>query len=569
LHRTLQSVTQYGRFERGLRSTARSPQADRRDKTPAFGLRRVTASRRIARSEVPIIMALVATRLARAISIFLMLGLAAPLAAAQPDAGARLALVIGNGTYGASDKPSSVPIKNAQSLADELRRAGFGVELHENLDRGAITRAAHDFSKKITRGDTVLFFFSGYGIQAKGSTWLVPVDADIWTEQDVAVRSVSLGEITRAFEDAGAGTLIVILDASRRNPFERRFRTLSMGLGPIALPKSSLLISAAGEGEVADDGDGETSLFVGELLKEMRAPDLTVQEIFGRTRVGITRATNGAQRPFVLSSVAEDIPFGERKAASAHGKPVSAAPTESLPSGARGPGQIFRDCDRCPDLVVVGPGEFTMGSDAFETERPAHRALIDKPFAIGRSEVTVAQWDACVADGGCPERPSDQQRGQPELPAGALSWHDARAYAEWLTRLTGHTYRLPSETEWEYAARGGTASAFWWGDDPRAGSANCRGCSNDGGGRPLPTGSTRPNPFGLLDSAGNLAEWVADCWTESYRAAPRDPASCKQRIVRGGSFDAGPRFARSSSRFPQDPDLRYYANGVRMLRELP
>jgi len=514
------------------------------------------------------------------VAAFLAFGVIAPAgpaaAGTEPSfTGAKLALLIGNGNYRAADTPMSLPGRNAQSLAGELRHAGFSVDLTENLGKDALHRAVRGFAERIARGDCALFFFSGYAIQVEGSTYLVPIDADIWTEKDVARQSIGLAEITGAFADAGATVELVILDASRRNPFERRFRTLSSGLGPTSLPEGSLLISAAGVGEIADDGDGETGIFISELLKEMRAPDLTVQQVFGRTRIGVERATNGRQRPLVLSTLGQEVYLGPRK-----GSPVPApadpepSPAVGMPAGEPTPGLVFRDCDRCPDLVVIGPGAFAMGSDDFDTEKPVHRVVIAKPFAMGRSEVTIAQWDACVADGGCSRRPSGQGRGGPtSLPVGELSWRDSLAYVEWLSRVSGNAYRLPTEAEWEYAARGGTAAAFWWGADAGAGLANCRGCGGDAGRRAMAVGSFRPNPFGLVDTAGNVAEWVADCWTESYGdssndAGMRAAGACKQRIVRGGSFESGPRYIRPASRFPYDPDLRYDANGLRVLREL-
>ncbi len=524
-----------------------------------------------------LVTAFVGSRLVAAAFTLMAIGVAAPVAAqpSQPVAAARLALLIANTDYSAPDTHASLPGKAARSLADELRHEGFSVDLRENLGRDAMRRAVLDLAARVGRGDSVLFFFSGYGIQVAQSTFLVPVDADIWTEKDVAARSLSLGEILGAFDDAGAKVKLVILDASRRNPFERRFRTLSMGLRPTALPEASLLISAAGEGEVVDDSDGETSIFISELLKEMRAPDLTAQDIIARTKLGVARATNGRQRPFVLSTLADNVTLGlSRGAPGAETRAKGPAPSVGKPTGEPSPGQVFRDCDRCPDVVVIGPGEFSMGSDDFETEKPVHRAVVAKHFALGRTEVTLAQWDACVADGGCSSRPSDQGRGRTDLPVGEVSWRDAVAYVDWLTRASGQAYRLPTEAEWEYAARAGSTTAFWWGGDPGAGLANCRGCGGDGGRQTLAVGSYPANPFGLVDTAGNVAEWVEDCWTDSYRAAPagavtRATGACKQRILRGGSFDAGPRYVRSSSRFPYDPDLRYYLNGIRVLRELP
>jgi formylglycine-generating enzyme required for sulfatase activity len=214
-----------------------------------------------------------------------------------------------------------------------------------------------------------------------------------------------------------------------------------------------------------------------------------------------------------------------------------------------------------------------MGSNDFELEKPIHHVTIAKPFAMGRGEVTFQEWDACVAGGGCFHRPDDRGRGR-HLPVTDVSWLDAGNYIAWLSRTTGQKYRLPSEAEWEYAARGGTITTFWWGKDARAGLANCRECGGDGGRQTSPAGTYAANGFGLYDTAGNVAEWVEDCWIDSYRGAPRDASArvvpqCRQRVLRGGSFDNGGRYVRSASRFLYDMDVRYYANGFRVLREIP
>lgn len=507
----------------------------------------------------------------------------------EPAAGAPPALLIANSAYGAAEAASSLPAENANALAEELRHAGFAAEVRENLGKTAMQRAIEDFTEKIKPGEPALFFFSGYGIQAKGSTYLIPVDADIWTEADVRARGIRVADVTDAMEAARAKPKLIVLDASRRNPFERRFRSLSAGLGAMALPAGSLLISSADLGKVIDESEGDSSIFIGELLKEMRAPDLTADEVFNRTRIGVSRATNGAQRPFVSSSLGEDFFFGPHPGvpSSEPGAPAQAQASArkskqqqdpraviGLPAGELTPGTIFRDCADCPDLVVVPAGEFNMGSEDFDTEKPIHPVLVEQPFAVGRTEVTFAQWDACVAAGGCRFRPDDHGRGRTNLPVSEVSWNDARAYVDWLARKTGHGYRLLSEAEWEYVARAGTATPFWWGADARAGYANCRGCGGSGGRRTLPVGSYQANAFGLSDTAGNVAEWVEDCWTDSYAGASGEPgaepaASCKRRVLRGGSFDAGARYARSASRFLHDADKRYYLNGFRVMRDLP
>ncbi|SFK78190.1 SUMF1/EgtB/PvdO family nonheme iron enzyme [Methylocapsa palsarum] len=502
----------------------------------------------------------------------------------SPDSGPRLALVIGNSAYAAAGAPLATPIKNARMIAEELRHDGFSVDLRENLGEEAMRNAIASLSAKIKPAATALFFFSGYGVAVKGRSYLIPVDAEIWNEADVETRGVGVEQILGGMESAGAKVEILVLDASRRNPFERRFRTFSSGLGGLAGPPGSLIIAAAETGKVIKDPEGDGGVFIGELVKEMRTPGLSAEDVFRQTRIGVLRATRNEQAPYVWSSLKADFSFDapngkSAKAGQATGmiSPQRAEVPVGPPPDDLKPGSVFRDCAACPEVVIAPAGEFNMGSEEFGAEQPVHLVVIPKPFAIGREEVTYAQWDACVDDGGCGGwRPDDHGRDrtnlQTNLPVSEVSWTDARAYLEWLSGKSGRAYRLPSEAEWEYAARAGSATAYWWGDATGTGHANCRGCGGDG--RVSPVDSYQPNGFGLYDVAGNVAEWVEDCWNDSYADAPRDGAayetgSCKQRVVRGGSFDTGPRYVRSASRFLTEAGLRYYTNGFRVVRDLP
>jgi formylglycine-generating enzyme required for sulfatase activity len=233
----------------------------------------------------------------------------------------------------------------------------------------------------------------------------------------------------------------------------------------------------------------------------------------------------------------------------------------------------IRDCWQCPELILIPSGSFAMGtagSSAFE--RPGHHVSILKPFYLGHREVTFEEWDACVAEGGCPYRPDDRGQGRGLRPVTDVDWEDAQAYARRLSRKTGHAYRLPTESAWEYAARAGTTTAYPWGQGVDIDRANCLGCNP----RPLndtvDTGGFPPNGFGLFDMAGNAAEWVEDCWNDSYRGAPTDGSAfvkpqCQQRVLRGGSFNNDSSYLRSAARFRYDHDVRYYANGFRVVRE--
>jgi formylglycine-generating enzyme required for sulfatase activity len=251
----------------------------------------------------------------------------------------------------------------------------------------------------------------------------------------------------------------------------------------------------------------------------------------------------------------------------------SVAAQSQAPTAIPEPGEIFRDCPDCSEMVVVPAGEFSMGSTETVYERPEHKVKIATPFAIGRREVTFEEWDACFAAAGCKHRPDDQGWGRGNRPVIDVSWDDAKAFVTWLSQKTGKKYRLPSEAEWEYAARAGTNSSFWWGRTAGNGYANCDDCVTPPLRTTLLTGSFRPNGFGLFDVAGNAAEWVEDCWNDSYRGAPQNSTAwttgqCRQRVLRGGSFASKANMVRSAARFRYDQDVRYYANGFRVARDL-
>jgi formylglycine-generating enzyme required for sulfatase activity len=254
--------------------------------------------------------------------------------------------------------------------------------------------------------------------------------------------------------------------------------------------------------------------------------------------------------------------------------PAKPAPEAVAPPGAK-PSlpSLVRDCEQCPQLALIPPGVFSMGSkEMFPFEGPVHQVNIRKPFYIGRREVTVDEWNACVAGGGCAYSPPRQSGTGGSLPVTNVDWEDTQQYVAWLKEKTGKVYRLPSESEWEYAARAGTQTAYPWGDKLEANRANCSGCNDPKTGGVVPTGTYAANGFGLYDMTGNAAEWVEDCWSDSYKSAPTDGSAwtkpqCQERVLRGGSFNNDPRYLRSASRFKYDFDVRYYTNGFRVARE--
>ena len=225
------------------------------------------------------------------------------------------------------------------------------------------------------------------------------------------------------------------------------------------------------------------------------------------------------------------------------------------------PGDSFRECTTdCPEMVVLPVGAFLMGSPPEEAGRngnegPQHRVAGIGPIAVSRHEVTFADWDACVTYGDCRANVSDHGWGRDSQPVIDVTWEDARRYAAWLSTMTGKTYRLLSESEWEYAARAGSRTAYSWGDDIGTGRANCNGCGSQWDAvKPAPVGSFAPNAFGLSDMHGNVWEWVEDCYHATYEGAPdkgiawRDGGECDRPVIRGGSSNATPGNIRSALR---------------------
>ncbi len=243
----------------------------------------------------------------------------------------------------------------------------------------------------------------------------------------------------------------------------------------------------------------------------------------------------------------------------------------------------IKDCADCPEMVLIPAGEFTMGSPKTESHRGAetpHAVAIAAPFAASRFEITFAQWDACVADGGCDGYRPDAPWGRGRMPVVNVSWKNATAYAAWLSRKTGHAYRLLSEADWEFAARGGSAAPFAYGEtlSPLAANfdASQKTSLNPQGpmrGKAVKVGSFKPNAFGLYDVHGNVWEWVQDCWNDDYGPAlPADgkPAltgDCSGRILRGGSWEDGAADVRAAARVASAATDRSWSDGIRVARE--
>jgi len=252
-------------------------------------------------------------------------------------------------------------------------------------------------------------------------------------------------------------------------------------------------------------------------------------------------------------------------------------PAKAETSSAYTVGKTFRDCPLCPEMVVVPKGTYVMGDKKSrdKREKPAHLVFFSKPFAIAKLEAQFSEWQACIDEKGCTRVPDDHGWGRDGMPVVNVDFEDVQQYVAWLSKKTGAVYRLPSEAEWEYVARGGTTTQYWWGDKVGKNLVNCRKCGSPWSGKgSAPSGSFKPNPFGTYDMNGNVWEWTADCWNPTHEGASskgtaRLTGDCKNRLIKGGSWYYFSKLSRPAYRYRNDARVFSYNIGFRVLRELP
>jgi len=311
---------------------------------------------------------------------------------------------------------------------------------------------------------------------------------------------------------------------------------------------------------------------VKEAIREAAAKELAARESAAKEAATKEAAAKAAAARAAAAREAADRLIAARQGAARDNRvQLVAARSTSAAMPKERIGTVFRDCAKCPELVWLPQGDFVMGDPGANDER----LVVSIPYmlAVGRFEVTFAEWDACVAAGGCRKRPHDAGWGRGGQPVINVSWGDAQQYVAWLSRTTNKRYRLLSEAEWEYAARAGTDVRYWWGDQAGRGDANCADCGSKWDGRqPAPVGRFAPNPFGLYDMHGNVSEWVEDCYHDRdhdrMRDAPADgrawtsgcTAASDTRIVRGGAWYGSARSIRSAARTSAAAD--HFDNGI-------
>ncbi|MEM6411034.1 MAG: SUMF1/EgtB/PvdO family nonheme iron enzyme [Pseudomonadota bacterium] len=536
----------------------------------------------------------------------------------------RVALVIGNSSYEQVGWALANPVRDAELIAGTLSGLGFDVDLLIDATEEEMGDAFAIYGERLSAAgpDAVgLLYYAGHGVQSQGANYLIPVDARPRTEQDVWRQAPRLGEALQYIEAAGNAVNFIILDACRNNPLPSATRQAG-GTGLAALPRSQgLLIAYATEpGYTAADGVGsENSPFTEALADVLPQSGLVAELAFKRVADRVKAATGGAQNPFYNSGLtgadfyfsggAAPPPLPPQQTVAAVVPPeqqISLAGIDvitdpdaaallairSLTLGEAPEDRIFKDCPDCPEMLPIPAGTVIMGSPETENghrseERQSGEIEIGM-FAIGVNEVTWNDWELCVLDGAC-EDVSERRRGtsarwpKGRRPVTHVSYDDALGYIDW---LNGHVpegrgrYRLPSEAEWEYAARAGTTTPFSTGETISGVYANYnaeRVYGDEPRGRyeakPMPVGSYAANDFGLFDVHGNVEEWVADCYTSDLMERPENGTAqiwdnCRNQTVRGGAWNKVPSYVRSAVRDSSGRGNWGDITGFRLVRDL-
>lgn len=504
--------------------------------------------------------------------------------AAQAADEPRLALVIVNGAYQSFDKLAST-YADGDKIATALSATGFvdargegPVQVRRDLSREAMLAAIADFRAKLTAAGPKAFgmlYFSGHGaaLGSYGDVMLLPVDAG----RDVTAETATLtrAALTRNLLGSGAKTMLIVLDMCRN---------------VLAAPPPSLAQMIADQTGVETSAVGELAGSKG-LRRMVRAPAAAIRPDQGYLVAFSTSADQFAFDDGIFSKVlAEEIRRPQQNIADAlkrvsdrvalssgknFQKPTFDYGLQGAPpcfiSCDRAANDRFYDCANCPWMRAIPAGATPFGSPASEPGRGSDEPLqadvrIERPFAIGVYEVTIAEWNGCVRDNACAKLGNwAKENPNPLIPATDISYEDAQAFLAWLTVKSGRTYRLPTEAEWEYASRGGAPTAFPWGDDIAPSQANYDHTARYRGsdtapyrGYPESVNAYPANALGLNQMQGNVWEWTSGCTDQS----------CRMRVIRGGSFESAPDALRSANRFTVPPTKRRQDAGLRVVRDL-
>lgn len=465
----------------------------------------------------------------------------------------RLALVVGIKDYNKAEARLTNPVNDADDMAKALEEVGFEVIKKTNLNRIELEKAINEFGDKLTNYEVGLFYYSGHGIQYKNENYLVPKDANMTMETQVAYQCVNLGNVLSIMEGAQTKTNLIILDACRDAPFRKSWASRSSNGGGLTFPNNpagSLTIFATGAGSTAADNPGERNgLFTSELLKNIKIPNISLNQILINTKKGVYDRSSGNQFPAEYNQLLGEFYFIKKAIDTGSIIPVTPSQTPTQ--------KPIVEVNRSKYISLQG-NTYKMGLNGQSLdERPAHDVKVDN-FWIAKYEVTINDWkEFCkVTNKEMPRMPDWEL--SPNAPIVGVSWYDAIEYCNWLSikenlnpcyekigkevkwDKSANGYRLPTEAEWEFAARGGKQSKayiFAGSNDP-----NTVGWYNENSeSNPHKVGEKQPNELGLFDMSGNVWEWCWDWYNETYyrnspQSNPVGPESGSTKVLRGGSW---------------------------------
>ncbi|MBF0186773.1 MAG: SUMF1/EgtB/PvdO family nonheme iron enzyme [Magnetococcales bacterium] len=536
-----------------------------------------------------LILRTVTTSLLALLLIVLSLGYTPHVRAADADSDVhRLALIIGNSDYH-HIRRLHTPANDAEDLSEKLQGLGFEVFKGIDMEQASMERLINRFMKRLngTR-DIGLFFYAGHAVQAAGENYLIPVDADVQGSYQLRYKTVPLRFILESMESHRThnnAINIILLDASRNTPFTG-FKSDSPGLAPLRPQGEAFIAYAAKPGDLTKESSGRNGMFTQYLLEHIGRHGEDINTLFNHVRRSVFTATKGEQRPWTANSLLHAFLFSPETTPQVAA--LSTADT-TLQEKAIDTERKLVDVDNKKNIdtwidpktkiefVKIPGGCFRMGGELYD-ERPIHKECV-KDFWLGKYELTNQQYRLFR-----PDHDSGKYRhsvlNEDDQPVVNVSWKEMREFTRWLSRHGNGSFRLPTEVEWEYAARGGTTTKYHWGDAISSENANYSSTGSVHRTAQLfesvvaSVGAFPPNPFGLHDMLGNVKEWTCSKLVANYRFSQRLWNRCDDsrdgiRVFRGGSWYSRPEHLRAAYRYGTQPHMKDNTIGARILREAP
>ena len=496
-----------------------------------------------------------------------------------PAANGDVALVVGNARY--DDLPAVAGADtDARKMAVALRAAGFDVIQVDDMRSSGFQSALDSFGRRLEPSGTAFFYFAGHSIQAGKENMILPVDVRSGKLAAGVRQSISVSDVLGQIKSK-AKRIILVLDACRDLPASIGFEE---GMKPGCARQNvsaGMLVVLASE---PDKTMTEASMLADSFIARALEPGKDINAALAEIRQELSGKSAGGQIIYYNSGLEEAEFTINPGGGTSDTPPVIVTPPPEAdpppdvvtpPPEADPPPDVTTtgvNCDGCPDMAAVEGGVFTMGNSAGgAAEKPPHERSVAS-FQMGRYEVTIGEWRKCVAAEKCRDLGKQQAANADDIPAYNITWDEAAAYADWLSSVTGRRFRLPTEAEWEFAARAGTKFAYSGSNTPEPEYVDCKDCGPPHKNK-VPRGEDlQPNAFGLAGMSGGVAEWTADCWKPNYQDHPADQSAvelpnCTKRVLRGGSWRDDRRRVTVTSRAFYDRDVAYPNNGFRLAED--